>query len=495
MFSKENYDDWKIRIQAHLAAQDDDMWYIITDGPMKILKVNTATATIEGAPQMVEKHIYEWTAEDKKKTNLDNVAKDILYKTLDKNLFAKIKTCTTAKETWEKLTQLCEGNDQTQENKLTVTIQKFDNAKMKPGETLTEFDERFSGIIIELISLGKDYSNREISLKVMRALPREWDVKTIAMQETKDLNKLELHDLFANLKAYEFELGIRIEEEPSTSQQTKALVASTVNLPVEESTSNKSAEKLSNEAMPRRDEKKSSDIRRVKDNKRFIKKKSQRVLVAEEEKGKWAESETEKSTSEESSSESEDEKLECLMAKEDQESIDEMATKKNELEESIWFLDSGCSRHMTRNKDLLSEIVNYKDQTITFGDNSKCRTVGKGKIIHDKVIIKDVLLVENLCYNLISINQLCDKGYTVEFKKLLCTVKTSSRNIMLTGHREQNTYKVKWNDDYLNENKFALHSKAEEETHQQDVWNSSYGFIWTNIRNELRGKEIYSRSN
>ncbi|KZV23871.1 hypothetical protein F511_30543 [Dorcoceras hygrometricum] len=44
MFSKEEYYDWKIRMQDHLAAQDDDMWYIITDGPMKIMKANTAMA-------------------------------------------------------------------------------------------------------------------------------------------------------------------------------------------------------------------------------------------------------------------------------------------------------------------------------------------------------------------------------------------------------------------------------------------------------------------
>ncbi|XP_075483671.1 uncharacterized protein LOC142523824 [Primulina tabacum] len=88
------------------------------------------------------------------------------------------------------------------------------------------------------------------------------------------------------------------------------------------------------------------------------------------------------------------------------------ATKKKKLEESIWFLDSGCSRHMTGNKDLLTEIVNYRGPTITFGDNSK--------------------------------------GYTVVFQKLICTVKTTAGNIMLTGHREKNTYKVKWNYDYLN---------------------------------------------
>ncbi|XP_073120226.1 uncharacterized protein [Henckelia pumila] len=158
---------------------------------------------------MVEKSRAEWSTEDKKKkANLDNVAKDILYKTLDVNMFSNIKTCFTAKKIWEKLTQLCEGNDQTKENKLTVAIQKFDNAKMKPGEAMAEFDERFSNIICEHISLGKIYTNHEIALKVMRALPREWDVKTITMRESKDLRKLELYDLFSDLKSYEFELGI-----------------------------------------------------------------------------------------------------------------------------------------------------------------------------------------------------------------------------------------------------------------------------------------------
>ncbi|XP_073129347.1 uncharacterized protein [Henckelia pumila] len=116
---------------------------------------------------MVENPRAEWTNEDKNKANLDNVAKDILYKTMDKNMFSKIKTCSTAKDIWEKLTQLCEGNDQTKENKLAVAIQMFDNAKIKSGETMTEFDERFSNIICELIALGKIYTNREIALKVM----------------------------------------------------------------------------------------------------------------------------------------------------------------------------------------------------------------------------------------------------------------------------------------------------------------------------------------
>ena len=97
MFTKENYDNWKTRMQSHLAALDDDMWYVITDGPIKITKVILSTNTTEGTSRTTEKPRSEWSTEDKKKNNLDNVAKDIMYKTLDDNMLCKIKSCTSEK--------------------------------------------------------------------------------------------------------------------------------------------------------------------------------------------------------------------------------------------------------------------------------------------------------------------------------------------------------------------------------------------------------------
>ncbi|KZV55128.1 hypothetical protein F511_27736 [Dorcoceras hygrometricum] len=85
MFSREDYDDWKIRMQAHLAAMDDEMWTVITEGPLKIMKPNLAVAVTNGEPRYLEKPRHEYTNDDRKKSNLDNVARDILYKTLDKD--------------------------------------------------------------------------------------------------------------------------------------------------------------------------------------------------------------------------------------------------------------------------------------------------------------------------------------------------------------------------------------------------------------------------
>ncbi|XP_073304557.1 uncharacterized protein [Primulina huaijiensis] len=140
---------------------------------MRILKSNTVVAITDGAPHHIDKPRNEWTAEDKRKANLDNVAKYILYKTLDKVTFSKIKMCRTVKEIWEKLIQLCEGNEQTKENKLSFVVQKFDNIKMKIGKSMHDYDERISGIINELNTLGKVYSNKEVALKEVRGLPKE----------------------------------------------------------------------------------------------------------------------------------------------------------------------------------------------------------------------------------------------------------------------------------------------------------------------------------
>ena len=97
-FSIAGYDEWKIRMHAHLASINDEMWSVIEDGPIEITKVNTDAAVAAGAPQIVPKPKAEWTAEDRKRANLDNMARNVLYQTLSSAMFSKIKSCKTTKE-------------------------------------------------------------------------------------------------------------------------------------------------------------------------------------------------------------------------------------------------------------------------------------------------------------------------------------------------------------------------------------------------------------
>ena len=196
-------------MQAHLVSINDEMWSVIEDGPIEITKVNTDIAITAGAPQIVPKPKAEWTAKDRKRANLDNMARNVLYQTLSSAMFSNIKSCKTAKDIWDKLTMICEGTDQIRENKLNLAVQKFENFKMKDGETIDEMDARFTNIINELSTLGKDYSTGEIALKILRGLPREWDMKVTAMMESKKYLTMSTYELFSDLKAYTFELERR----------------------------------------------------------------------------------------------------------------------------------------------------------------------------------------------------------------------------------------------------------------------------------------------
>ena len=75
-----------------------------------------------------------------------------------------------------------------------------------------------------------------------------------------------------------------------------------------------------------------------------------------------------------------------------------------------WYLDSGCSKHMIGDKSKFVSITFKQEDHVTYGDNKKGRILRRDSI-RDKslLIIHDVLYVEGLKYNLLSISQLCDR--------------------------------------------------------------------------------------
>ena len=110
--------------------------------------------------------------------------------------------------------------------------------------------------------------------------------------------------------------------------------------------------------------------------------------------------------------------------------------------QTTWYLDSGCSRHMTGDKSKFISLENREVGMVTYGDNNKGRILGVGTIGNSSnTFIEDVLYVEGLKYNLLSISQLCDKDYNVSFNEKCCLVKKSnSDETLFIGNRVGNIY-------------------------------------------------------
>jgi hypothetical protein len=86
--------------------------------------------------------------------------------------------------------------------------------------------------------------------------------------------------------------------------------------------------------------------------------------------------------------------------------------------EGTWLIDSGCSRHMTRNKKWFSNLtlLSHKEY-VTFRDDKKGKVLGTGIIkVNDCFTLNDVTLMDRLRYNLLSISQLCDADLSVLFR-------------------------------------------------------------------------------
>ncbi|KAL6568829.1 hypothetical protein OROHE_003570 [Orobanche hederae] len=227
MFSINEFDDWRIRMEVHLIAMHEEMIFVIQDGPIKIMKANTATR-VEGQEHevYVEKDHDQWTTNDRKRANLDNIVNNALFVTLDKGTFSKVKSCKTAKEIWDKLKHICEGTELSKENKISKLTQQFEFFEMKPTETLEELDLRFTGIVGEIEALGKIHTQREKILKIFRSLPARWDIKTTAMRVSCNLNEISTFDIFSDLKAFEYDIDRREKAEESPGRTTALAVVS-----------------------------------------------------------------------------------------------------------------------------------------------------------------------------------------------------------------------------------------------------------------------------
>jgi hypothetical protein len=83
-----------------------------------------------------------------------------------------------------------------------------------------------------------------------------------------------------------------------------------------------------------------------------------------------------------------------------------------------WVIDSGCTNHMTGERKIFSHLDEdiFDFDNITFGDDRKGGIKGIGEVpISKDYNLSNVMLVDSINFNLLSIAQLCDNGYKCTF--------------------------------------------------------------------------------
>ncbi|GJU60483.1 retrovirus-related pol polyprotein from transposon TNT 1-94 [Tanacetum coccineum] len=110
------------------------------------------------------------------------------------------------------------------------------------------------------------------------------------------------------------------------------------------------------------------------------------------------------------------------------------------LKRSVWYLDSGCSRHMTGVKQYLHRYSKESGPKVVFGDNSSGDTEGYGSMNYNGITFTRVAYVNGLKHNLISISQLCDANFKVLFTKTQGTIFNQNDEVVLIAPRRRDIY-------------------------------------------------------
>jgi transposase InsO family protein len=110
-----------------------------------------------------------------------------------------------------------------------------------------------------------------------------------------------------------------------------------------------------------------------------------------------------------------------------------------------WYVDSGCSKHMTGDKDKFLTLRKEKNGSVSFKNDNSSKIIGEGtaRIGNKNEKAQNVLLVEDMKQNHLSVSQMCDQGQKLTFYSEKCEIrKEGSGKLVGTAARTSNNIYV-----------------------------------------------------
>ncbi|GKE57110.1 putative ribonuclease H-like domain-containing protein, partial [Tanacetum coccineum] len=166
-------------------------------------------------------------------------------------------------------------------------------------------------------------------------------------------------------------------------------------------------------------------------------------------------------------------------------------SKRGNLQQALknqGIFDSGCSRHMTGNKDFLTDYQELDGCFVAFGGIARGGKI-KGKIRTDKLDFEYVFFFKELKFNLFSVSQMYDKKNTVLFTETECLVLPpdfkllDESQVLLRVPRQSNMYNFNLKNVVPSGDLTFLFTKAIID--ESKLWHKRLGHVNFKIMNKL----------
>ncbi|TXG63524.1 hypothetical protein EZV62_010518 [Acer yangbiense] len=312
------------------------------------------------------------TSKDEKKKG--SKALFFLQQALDE-MFPRIMGATSAKEAWDILKEEFHGSEKVRIVKLQTLRRELKNIKMKDSETTKNYYARIKEIVNQMRAYGETISDKKVVEKILVNVTGKYDPIITAIEESKDITKLSVIEIMGSLEAYENRLSQRNEDSVESAFKSKLNIQS---------------------------QKSESGWKKSKSN---FKGENSRNYDNQDKNTKYPP---------------------CGIYGVLFYACQAASEEKNDK----WYIDSGCSNHMTGDASIFCDIDASNKSQVRLGNGALVEVKGNGTIAIEtkkgRRFIKNVLLVPNLQQNLLSVGQMIKNCYSLHFEGDSCTIYDSN---------------------------------------------------------------------
>ncbi|GAU34012.1 hypothetical protein TSUD_212730 [Trifolium subterraneum] len=328
----------------------------------------------------------------------DLKVKNYLFQAIDRTILETILNRNTSFDIWEALKTKYQGSTKVKRAQLQALRREFEVLTMGESESVNDYFARTLAIANRMTTHGETVEQVTVVEKILRSMPERFNYVVCSIEQSTDVTTMSIDELQSSLLVQE---GRMKGQKQSTDEQALKMAGA----------SRGNGRGRGRNSMRGRG--------RGRTNKYLVQcYKCHKFGHYQNECPEWENANY------------------CEIDEEEMLLMADTSFNCNTTKEEVWYLDSGCSNHMTGTREWMHDFNDKFTESVKLGDDSKMAVMGKGNVkmnnggkLH---IITDVYYIPGLSSNLLSVGQLQQKNLTIVFKHDVCQIVHNERGLILT---------------------------------------------------------------